>query len=69
MAFQLLWGSLSLLALALLVWLEKEKKKESVQVMPWQLDSRLAQEVSLSRLRRERELEQSQFEQPRIVQE
>ena len=75
MAFQLLWGLLSLLALVLVLWLEKVKKKDShselekESVPPWQLDSRLAQELSLFRLRQEQELEKSQLEQRRTAQE
>ena len=44
-------------------------EKESVKVSGWELDSRLAQGLSLSRLHREQALEKSELEQRRTAQE
>jgi hypothetical protein len=57
MVLQFVLGSVMVLGLVLVVWMEMLKEK----VSPWELDSRLAQELSLQRLQQEqykRELDQ-----------
>ena len=47
----------------------KRLEKESVLILGWKKDSALAQELSLSRLRREQALAKSQLEQRHTAQE
>jgi hypothetical protein len=71
--FQWVMGSVMGLALVLLVWLEKlkdpESELESAHYLDLRKDSALAQELSLSRLLQEQELEQSGLEQHHTAQE
>ena len=71
MVTQLVFGLLMGLGLVLVVWMEnlKGSEKEMAHYLDLRKDSQKAQELSLSRLRQEQELEKSQLEQRRTAQE
>jgi hypothetical protein len=71
MVSQLVFGLMMGLGLVLVVWMEnlKGSEKETDHYLDLRKDSQKAQELSLSRLHREQELEKSQREQRRTAQE
>jgi hypothetical protein len=71
MASQLAFGLVMGLGLMLVIWMEKLKgsEKEMAHYLDLRKDSQKAQELSLSRLHQEQELEQFQHEQPHTAQE
>jgi hypothetical protein len=71
MVTQLAFGLVMGLGLVLAVWMEnlKDSGQETAHYLDLRKDSQKAQELSLSRLRREQELEQYQHEQPHTAQE